>query len=40
MDLILVISGLLRRPEEKIAYEERFFRSGIETGVSKVGLSG
>jgi FAD/FMN-containing dehydrogenase len=36
--LILVISGLLRRPEEKIAYEERFLAEVLKNEFSDVRL--
>jgi hypothetical protein len=36
--LILVISGLLRRPEEKIAYEENFLSQVLKNEFPKMGL--
>ena len=37
--LVLVISGLLRRPEEKIAYEEKFPRQVLKNEFQKMALS-
>ena len=36
--LVLVISGLLRRPEEKIAYEENFLRDVLKNEFPKLAL--
>ena len=37
--LVLVISGLLRRPEEKIAYEENFLKEILKNAFPKLPLS-
>jgi len=37
--LILTISGLLRRPEEKIAYEEKFLAEVLKNEFPKMGLT-
>jgi len=37
--LILTISGLLRRPEEKIAYEENFLKQVLKNEFSEISLS-
>ncbi|MCX5810050.1 MAG: FAD-binding oxidoreductase [Proteobacteria bacterium] len=37
--LILTISGLIRRPEEKIAYEEKFLKDILNNEFSKMGLT-
>ncbi len=37
--LIMVISGLVRRPEEKIAYEENFLRKVIKEEFQKINLT-
>ncbi|KUO75336.1 MAG: hypothetical protein APF81_27835 [Desulfosporosinus sp. BRH_c37] len=37
--LILTISGLIRRPEEKIAYEEKFLAEVLKNEFSKIQLS-
>jgi FAD/FMN-containing dehydrogenase len=37
--LVLVISGLLRRPEEKIAYEENFLAEVLRNEFPKMGLT-
>lgn len=37
--LVLVISGLLRRPEEKIAYEEKFLKEVLKNEFPKLALA-